>query len=192
MDDVLSPLIESAVNERVSTRTYTAITRTGIATPLFAPSPALIREGEAILETLRDSPKALGDLVDSWYRSFGGMYPCGPLIKTCWTVVHDVLVQSLQNEFDLMDITRQSRIMFSKTAQPQRWPQSPANGALERTFSTDGIRWDVVGIYFALVGNTLGDGAGAIDFTRETWGPSQKAARERMLQASMQCSLLTP
>ena len=187
MDDVLSPLIESAVNERVSTRTYTAITRTGIATPLFAPSPALIREGEAILETLRDSPKALGDLVDSWYRSFGGMYPCGPLIKTCWTVVHDVLVQSLQNEFDLMDLTRQSRIMFSKTAQPQRWPQSPANGALERTFSTDGIRWDVVGIYFALVGNALGDGAGAIDFTRETWGPSQKAARERMLQASMQC-----
>jgi hypothetical protein len=187
MDDVLSPLVESAVNERDSFRAYTALTRTGIATPPFAPSPALIKEGESILETLRDSPKALGDHISSWYQSFGGTYPCGPLVKTCWNVVYEVLVQSLQDESGLVDLTRQSRIMFSKTAQPQRWPQSPANGALERTFSTDGIRWEVVGIYFTLVGNAIGDGAEAIDFTQESWGPSRKAARERMLQASMQC-----
>ena len=187
MDDVLSPLVEPAVNERNSTRTYTALTRTGIATPPFAPSPALIKEGESILETLRDSPKAMGGLVDSWYQSFEGMYPCGPLFKICWTVVHDVLVQSLQDKSQFVDLSSQSRTMFSKTSQPQRWPHSPANGALARTLSMDGIRWDVVGIYFALVGNVLGDGAEAIDFTHENWGPSQKAAKERMLQASMQC-----
>jgi hypothetical protein len=116
MDDVLSPLVESAVNERDSFRAYTALTRTGIATPPFAPSPALIKEGESILETLRDSPKALGDHISSWYQSFGGTYPCGPLVKTCWNVVYEVLVQSLQDESDLVDLTRQSRIMFSKTA----------------------------------------------------------------------------
>jgi hypothetical protein len=187
MDDVLPPLIESAVNERDSTRTYTALTRTGIATPPFAPSLALIKEGESILETLRDSPKALGDVVSSWYQSFGSMWPCGPLVRACWTVVHGVLVQSLQDECNPVDLSLQSRIMFSKTSQPQRWPHSPANGALEQTFAMNGIRWDVVGIYFALVGNVIGEDAGAIDFTHEKWGPSQKAARERMLQASIQC-----
>jgi hypothetical protein len=187
MDDVLSPLIESAGNERDSTHTYTALTRTGIATPPFTPSPALIKEGGLILETLRDAPKALGDLVSSWYRSFGNMWPCGPLVRTCWTVVHDVLVPSLQDESNLVDLSLQSRSMFSKTAQPQRWPLSPANGALERLLSTDGFRWDVVGMYFALAGNVIGDGADALDLIHEKWGPSQKAARERMLQASVQC-----
>jgi hypothetical protein len=187
MDDVLSPLIESAINERVSTRTYTAITRTGIATPPFAPSPALIKEGESILETLRDSPKALGDLVSSWYQGFGSMYPCGPLVRICWTVVNGVLVQSLQDESNLVDLSLLSRSMFSKTSQQQRWPHSPANGALERALSMDGIRWDTVGIYLALVGNALGEVAEAIDFAHEKWGPSQKAAKERILQAAMQC-----
>jgi len=190
MDDVLSPLIESGVNERISTRTYTAITRTGIATPLFAPSPTLTKEGENVLETLRDSPKGLGHLVRSWYQRFGSMYPCGPLVRICWTVVNDVLVRSLQDGPTLVDLSTQSMSMFQKTSQPQRWPHSPANGALERALSMDGIRWDVVGIYFALVGNavgSMGDGAGVMDFTHEKWGPDQNAARERALEASVQC-----
>lgn len=187
MDDVLSPLVDSPVNDRASTRTYTAITRTGVATPPFAPSPALLKEGESILETLRDSPKLLGGLVMSWYESFGSRYPCGPLVKTCWTTVHDVLVQSLQDELNPVNLSIQSRIMFAKTSQQQQWPHSPANGALERAFATDGIRWDIVGIYFALVGNALGDSAKAIDFTHEKWGPSPKVAKERVLQASIQC-----
>ena len=190
MDDVLSPLMEPGVNERSSTRAYTAITRTGIATPTFAPSSALSKEGESILETLRDSPKALGHLVRSWYQSFGSMYPCGPLVRSCWTVVNDVLVQSLQDESALVDLSILSKRMFKKTSQPLQWPHSPANGALERELSMDGIRWDVVGIYFALVGSAIGsvgDGNGIMDFTHEKWGPIQKAARQRALQASMQC-----
>lgn len=187
MDDVLSPLIQSTVNEGVSTRTYTALTRTGIATPTFAPSPALLKEGEIILELLRDSPKMLGDFVSSWYESFGSMYPCGPFVRICWSVVQHVLIQTLQDESTLVDLSLQSRSMFSKTSQQQRWPQSPADGALERALSTDAVRWDVVGIYFAVVGNAIGDGAGSIDFTHEKWGPSQKVARERALEASLQC-----
>jgi hypothetical protein len=187
MGDVLSPLIESAVNERDTFQTYTALTRTGIATAPFAPSPALIEEGESILEILRDSPKALGDYVSSWYESFGNRYPCGPLVRICWTVVHEVLVQSLKDEPNHVNLSLQSRSMFSKTAQQQRWPHSPANGALERAITTDGFRWDTVGVYFALVGNALGDSAKAIDFTHEKWGPSLKAAKERVLQASIQC-----
>jgi hypothetical protein len=67
---------------------------------------------------------------------------------------------------------------------------SPANGAFEQTFSTGGVRWDVVGIYCALSGFVIApmrEGADSIVLSSEKWGPTRKHAMERALDTCAQC-----
>lgn len=80
--------------------------------------------------------------------------------------------------------------MFKHTSQPLRWPSSPANGALVQAFSDEGVRWETLGLYFALIGAVLGrmkEGPESVLFASEKWGPDRRYAMQRMLDSCLQC-----
>jgi hypothetical protein len=190
MENVLSPLLESSANETASKRTYTAITRTGIASPALTASPALLAEGISVLETLRDAPMALKRVVELWYADWGDDACQGALVKASWQAVEDALAPALRADSSPKAVSDLCNSMFKRTSEPLRWPTSPANGAVLQAFSAEGVRWETLGIFYALVGAILGqmtEGPDTLLFNSEKWGPNCKCAMERALDASMQC-----
>lgn len=190
MDNVLSPLLEPPANESVSKRTYTAITRTGIAAPAFTASPAILAEGISVLETLRDAPLALTRAVELWYGLWGDDTCSGPLVKASWQAVEEALLPKLRADSSTPAISALCDDIFKRTSQPLRWPASPADGAIVQAFSKGGVRWETLGIYFAHIGVVLGpmrEGPESILFASEKWGPDRKRAMERVLDSCLQC-----
>lgn len=190
MDDPLPPLLQLPANENSQKRTYTAITRAGVVSPAFTPSPALIAEGISILETARDSPLALGRTIRYWSHETGES-PCqGPLVKASWQAVEETLLPLLRNDSSPAAISRLCERTFDCTSQSPQWPLSPADGALVQALSMEGVRWECVGLYLALSGVMLAplqDDPEGVCFAAEKWGPTRKRAMERTLDASIQC-----
>lgn len=190
MDNVLSPLLELPANEATSKRTYTAITRTGIAAPAFTASPGLLAEGISVIETLRDAPLALTRVLEQWFGAWGDESCSRPLVKVAWQAVEEALLPKLRADSSAPAVSDLCANMFKRTSQPLRWPMSPADGALVTAFSAEGVRWEALGIYFAHVGAVLGpmrEGDDTVPFRSEKWGPDRKRAMERALDASLQC-----
>lgn len=191
MDNVLPPLLQLPAEEPPSSRTYTAITRTGIASPAFTATPALLAEGISILETMRDSPVALKRVTETWYTEYGEGACQGPMVKACWRALESTLIPDLRADSSPSALSRLCEHMFTSTSQPLRWPISPANGALEKALSADGVvRWEVVGIYCALGGFVMApmkEGIDSIVFSSEQWGPDRKSAMERALNTCTHC-----
>lgn len=190
MENVLSPLLEPSANETAPKRTYTAITRTGIVSPAFTVSAALLAEGADLLATLRDAPVALKRVVEVWYADWGDDSCQGTLVKASWQAVENALVPILRADSSPKAVSDLCDSMFKRTAQPLQWPISPANGAVLQAFSADGVRWETLGIWFALIGAILGqmrEGPDTLVFRSEKWGPDRKCAMERTLDASLQC-----
>lgn len=190
MDDPLPPLLQLPTNETSSKRTYTALTRAGVVSPTFNPSPALIAEGISILETVRDVPIALGRCIRHWYAEYGESYCQGPLVKAAWQTVEETLLPQLLNDSSPTELSRLCEESFKCTSEPPRWPLSPADGALVQALSTNGVRWECIGLYFALSGVELAplvEDPEGVCFAVEKWGPTRKRAMERTLEASLQC-----
>jgi hypothetical protein len=190
MDNVLPPLLELPVDEPLSQRTYTAITRTGIASPAFTPSSHILAEGISILETVRDSPVALERVIEAWYVDYGEDACQGVMVRASYQAVKSHLLPKIRADSSPSAISQLCDDTFKSTSQPLRWPISPANGAFEQAFSTGGVRWDVVGIYCALSGFVIApmrEGADSIVLSSERWGPTRKQAMERALDTCTQC-----
>lgn len=190
MDNVLSPLLEPPANEPASKRTYTAITRTGIASPAFTATPTLLAQGIELLETLRDSPVALTRVTELWYAYYGDDACQGALVKASWQAVETGLLSRIRADSSPTAISNLCDEVFKRTSQPLRWPISPADGQLVQSFSAEGVRWETLGIYYALIGAVIGqmkEGADSIVFAAEKWGPDLKCAMERMLDSCLQC-----
>jgi len=190
MDHVLSPLLELPTNEAAPKRTYTAITRTGIASPTFTSSPALLAEGISLLETLRDSPLNLSRVIELWYADWGDDACQGALVKASCQAVEQALLPKIRADSSPTAISELCDSMFKHTSQPLRWPLSPADGAIVQAFSAEGVRWDTLGIFYVLIGVILGqmrEGPDTFLFCSEKWGPDRKCAMERMLESCLQC-----
>lgn len=190
LDNVLSPLLEAPASEPTSNRAYTAITRTGIAPPTFTASPALLAEGISVLNTLLDTPTALTLVTELWYSDWGDDACQGALVKASWQAVVETLLPRLRVDSSAPAVSTICASMFKRTSQPLRWPASPANGALVRAFSAEGVRWETLGLYFTLIGAVLGrmkEGPESVLFASEKWGPDRKSAMHRMLDSCLQC-----
>jgi hypothetical protein len=190
MDNVLPPLLELPVDEPSSQRTYTAITRTGIASPAFTASSHVLAEGVSILETVRDSPMALERVIESWYTEYGEDACQGIMVRASYQAVKNYLLPKIRADSSPSAISQLCGDTFKCTSQPLRWPTSPADGALEQALSTGGVRWEVVGIYCALSGFVIApmkESSETIVFNSEKWGPDRKRAMERALDTCTKC-----
>lgn len=190
MNNMPSPPLELPANNSTSKRTYTAITRTGVASPAFTASPDLLAEGTKVLQTLLDSPTALPLVTELWYAEWGDDACQRALVKASWQAVVETLLPRLRIDTSAPAISKICASMFKHTSQPLRWPSSPANGALVQAFSDEGVRWETLGLYFALIGAVLGrmkEGPESVLFASEKWGPDRRYAMQRMLDSCLQC-----
>jgi hypothetical protein len=189
-NNVLPPLLEPPTNDYTSKLTYTAITRTGVTSPPLQINPALLAEGISVLETLLDTPTALTLVTELWYSDWGDDACQGALVKASWQAVVETLLPRLRVDSSAPAVSEICASMFKRTSQPLRWPASPAAGALVQAFSAEGVRWETLGLYFALIGAVLGrmkEGPESVLFVSEKWGPDRRCVMQRMLDSCLQC-----
>ncbi|KAL6828780.1 hypothetical protein J3E69DRAFT_329690 [Trichoderma sp. SZMC 28015] len=186
---VLSPI---EAGRTTSSRQYPSLTRTGVSRlqqPFHANS-SLVREGEDILQLLLEqySHPDLEELVNNWYTDLGDSPVGGPLAKAAWRAIQSNL-QNLHSSRLLNRLQATSRDIFEHTSRPLNMPTTAADGALEKALCA--IRWETVGIYFALIGMVIASAKSpSTSFSGRQWFGDRKATSSDAFDACMRCEAL--
>lgn len=168
---------------------YTALTRTGVALPQPSPpNQQTIAEGAKLLNDLLELVTDIGEPFKSF--SMPQTEPCshGPLVKAVWTATNNS-IQALLNHRSALNLASISEAIFDRTSSPPVFPPSAASGALDSAFSTQGLRWEMIGLYCAQIGIYLGeekDRSFSLS-VHETWKTDRKTLMHRAFQACIQC-----
>ncbi|QYS97855.1 Zn(2)-C6 fungal-type domain-containing protein [Trichoderma simmonsii] len=186
---VLSPI---EAGQTTSSRQYPSLTRTGVSRlqqPFHANS-SLVREGEDILQLLLEqySHPDLEELVNNWYTDLGDSPVGGPLAKAAWRAIQSNL-QNLHSSRLLNRLQATSRDIFEHTSRPLNMPTTAADGAIEKELCA--IRWETVGIYFALIGMVIASAQSpSTSFSGRQWFGDRKATSSDAFDACMRCEAL--
>ena len=176
-------------NNSHSQRTYTSLTRIGVALPQPSqPSPRAISEGAQLLNDILDLAVELGEPLSNFSLDKVQLCIHGPLIETAWNVTSKSM-QSLLNNRANIDLDSISRAIFERTSIPPVFPPTAADGALELALSTQSLRWEMIGIYCAQIGVYLG---GELDKSfsltaHQKWTSGRKTLMHKAFRATIQC-----
>ncbi|KAL6886771.1 hypothetical protein GGI43DRAFT_418340 [Trichoderma evansii] len=168
---------------------YTALTRTGVALPQPSlPNQQTISEGAKILNDILELVTEIGEPLNSYMTLETD--PCihGPLVKAVWDATNNS-IQGLSNHRSTLNLASISEAIFDRTSSPPVFPPSATAGALESTFSTQGLRWEMIGMYCAQIGIYLG-GEKDQPFSlsaHETWKLDRKTLMRRAFKACIKC-----
>ncbi|PNP38578.1 hypothetical protein TGAMA5MH_09659 [Trichoderma gamsii] len=187
-----SGLSPTEADQTTSSRQYTSLTRTGVShlQQPFHTNSSLIREGENLLQLLLDhySHPDLEELVHNWYTDLGDSPVGGPLAKAAWRAVQSNL-QSLHSSRLLNRLQATSRDIFDHTSRPLNMPTTAADGALEKELCA--IRWETVGMYFALIGMVLASAKNlSTSFSGRQRFSDRKATSSDAFDACLRCEAL--
>jgi hypothetical protein len=187
-----SVLSSTEADQTTSSRQYTSLTRNGVShlqQPFHANS-SLVREGENLLQLLLDhySNPDLEELVHNWYTDLGDSPVGGPLAKAAWRAIQSNL-QNLHSSRSLNRLQTTSRDIFDHTSRPLNMPTTAADGALEKELCA--IRWETVGMYFALVGMVIASAKNlSTSFSGRQWFGDRKATSSDAFDACLRCEAL--
>lgn len=168
---------------------YTALTRTGVVLPQpSSPNQQTISEGAKLLNDILELVTEIGEPFKSF--SMPETEPCthGPLVKAVWTATNNS-IQALLNHRSALDLASISKAIFERTSLPPVLPPSAASGALDSAFSSQGLRWEMIGMYCAHIGIYLGeekDRSFSLS-APETWKTDRKTLMHKAFQACIQC-----
>lgn len=168
---------------------YTALTRTGVALPQpCPPSQQTISEGAKLLNDILELVTEIGEPFKSC--STLETEPCihGPLVKAVWSATNNS-IRVLLNHRSTLNLASISEAIFDRTSSAPVFPPSAASGALESAFSTQALRWEMIGMYCAQIGIYLGgekDRSFGLS-AHETWKTDRKTLMHRAFQACIQC-----
>jgi hypothetical protein len=186
-----SVLLPAGVDQTTSSRQYTSLTRIGVShlqQPFYADS-SLISEGEKLLQLLLDhySHPDLEKLVHDWYTDLGDSPVGGPLAKAAWRAICSNL-KSFHSSRLLNRLQATSQNILDRTSRPLNMPRTAADGALEKELCA--IRWETVGMYFALVGMVLASAKNlSTSFSLQRIGDC-KATSSDAFDACLRCEAL--
>ena len=170
-------------------RSYTSLTRTGVALPPPSlPNQQTISEGAKLLNDILELVIEIGEPLESF--SILEKDPCihGPLIEAAWNATNNN-IRRLLNDRSAINLESISEAIFERTSSPPVFPPTAAAGALESALSTQALRWDMIGIYCAQIGIYLG-GEKDKSFSlaaHETWKSDRKTLMQRAFRACIQC-----
>jgi hypothetical protein len=170
-------------------RTYTSLTRTGVAVhqaPL--PSPHTISEGARLLNEILELVTEVGEPLESSSVLDPNSYFHGPLIEVAWKETHN-RIRTLIQDRSITDMESISQAIFARTSSAPLFPPTAAAGAFESAISAQALRWELIGVYCALIGVFLGGekdrspGSAA----HHTLKSDRKALMQRAFRACTQC-----
>ena len=172
-----------------SRRTYTSLTRTGVALPRPSlPNQQKIIEGAKLLNDILELIIEIGEPLESFSILETDLCVHGPVIELAWNATNNFL-RGLLNDRTAFNLESISRAIFERTSSAPVFPPTAAAGALESAFSTQTIRWEMIGLYCAQIGIYLG-GEKDKSFSlaaHQTWKSDRKTLMQRAFQACIQC-----
>lgn len=174
-------------NTRHLHRSYTSLTRTGVA----APPPSQLNQrricdGAGLLNDILELIIEIGEPLESLSILEADLCIHSPLIKLAWIATNSSL-RSLLSDRSALDMELISQATFERTASPPVFP--PTAAALESAILAQAMRWDMIGIYCAQIGIFLG-GEKDKSFSlsaHERWKSDRKTLMQRAFQACIQC-----
>lgn len=168
-------------------RSYTSLTRTGVALPQRSlPNQQRIREGARLLNEILEFVIEIGEPLENFSIFETDLCIHSPVVKLAWNATNNS-IRNLLNDRSALNLEPISQSIFERTSSPPVFPLTAA--ALESAFSAQALRWDMIGIYCAQIGIFLG-GEKDKSFSlsaHETWKSGRKTLMQRAFQACIQC-----
>lgn len=168
-------------------RLYTSLTRTGVALPQNSvPGQQSICEGARLLHDILELAVEIGEPLERFSVLEMDLCIHSPLVKLAWKATNNSM-QSLLIDRSALNLELISQTIFERSSSHPVFP--PTAATLESAFSTQALRWDMIGIYCAQIGIFLG---GEKDKTfslsaHEMWKSDRKTLMQRAFQACLQC-----
>lgn len=170
-------------------RTYTSLTRTGIALhQVSLPSRHTISEGAKLLNDILELVSEIGEPLErpSVLKTSFSFH--GPLIEVAWKGTNNSM-RDLLNDRSTINMESISQAIFARTSSPPFFPPTAADGAFESAIFTQALRWELIGLYCAQIGIFLG-GEKDKSFgstAHQTWKSDRKTLMQRAFRACIQC-----
>ncbi len=135
-------------------RSYTSLTRTGVALPQRSlPNQQRIREGARLLNEILEFVIEIGEPLENFSIFETDLCIHSPVVKLAWNATNNS-IRNLLNDRSALNLEPISQSIFERTSSPPVFPLTAA--ALESAFSAQALRWDMIGIYCAQIGIFLG------------------------------------
>ena len=170
-------------------RTYTSLTRTGVALHQASlPSRHTISEGAKLLNDILELVIEIGEPLESFSILETNLCIPGPLIGAAWKGTNNS-IRSLLNDRSTKNMESISQAIFARTSSPPFFPLTAAAGAFESAVFTQAFRWELIGLYCAQIGIFLG-GEKDKSFggtAHQTWKSDRETLMQRAFQACIQC-----
>lgn len=170
-------------------RAYTSLTRTGVTVPqLFVPDEDLIFQGAKLLSEILDIVTEIGKPLESFTLDEPDLCMHGPFIQVSWKATNDAIRNLLKDRPDT-NLEAVSKDIFERTSSPPFFPPTAAGAALETAFSSQALRWDLIGLFCAQIGVYLGgEKDKSFDFVaHKKWKSDRKTLMQRTFRACIQC-----
>lgn len=172
-----------------SHRSYTSLTRTGVVLPRPSlPNQQTISEGANLLNDILELVIDIGEPLEKFSILEADLCIHGPLVEVTWNAVNHSM-RSLIKDRSAINLESISEAIFERTSSPPVFPPTAAAGALESAFSTQALRWDMIGIYCAQIGTYLGGETDKLFSltAHEAWKSDRKTLMQRAFRACIQC-----
>ncbi|KAJ5273662.1 hypothetical protein N7478_008787 [Penicillium angulare] len=175
-----------------SQRSYTSMTRTGVALPQPSrPTEQIVSQGARLLNDILELVTEIGEPLEKFSILAEDFSIHGSLIEALWNATNDS-IRDLLRDRSKFTLDSMSEAIFEQTSSFPVFPPATAAGTFEKLSSTQALRWDLLGLYCARIGVYLG---GEKDKTsnfaaHQTWKSDRIILMQSTFQACIQCESL--
>ncbi|KAJ5716352.1 hypothetical protein N7493_008263 [Penicillium malachiteum] len=168
-------------------RTYTSLTRTGVA-PYQAPMPDqhILSDGAKLLNDILELIIEIGEPLENLSVLDENLYLHGPFLEAAWHGAYKSMKDLLKNR-STNNMESISAAVFARTSSPPFLP--PVPGEFRPAMFAQSLRWETIGILCATIGVFLGeekDELFGID-AHQTWRSDRQTLMQRAFRACIQC-----
>ncbi|KAK5163384.1 uncharacterized protein LTR77_010757 [Saxophila tyrrhenica] len=175
-----------------SRRSYPSLTRSGVApSQPSAPDQRLIDDGVELLNQILDFVSEIGLFLLDLEPSGVDIGCIDVLGAVAWKSISKLLHRLLDDRSPAK-LESASRAISEQTSLPLVFPPTAADGALDSMLSPENMRWEVVGMWAALVGIWLGgEKDRSLGFAvQKGWKSDRKTLMQTVFGACTRCESL--
>ncbi|KAJ5626845.1 hypothetical protein N7528_004272 [Penicillium herquei] len=168
-------------------RTYTSLTRTGVA-PHQAPMPDhhMIFNGAKLLNDILDLVIEIGEPLENLSVLDENLCFHGPLLEMAWHGVYKS-IKDLLNNRSTTNMESISAAVFTRTSSPPFLPPLPSE--FRSAMFAQSLRWEMIGMLCAQIGVFLGGEKDKLFgiAAHQTWRSDRQTLMQRAFRACIQC-----
>ncbi|KAJ5702426.1 hypothetical protein N7488_009974 [Penicillium malachiteum] len=168
-------------------RTYTSLTRTGVA-PYQAPIPDqhLLSDGAKLLNDILELIIEIGEPLENLSDLDEDLCFHGPFLEAAWHGAYNSMKHLLKNR-SITNMESISAAVFARTSSPPFLPPLPSE--FRSTMFAQSLRWEMIGMLCAQIGVFLGGEKDKLFgiAAHQTWRSDRQTLMQRAFRACIQC-----